>query len=84
MTRDALPGGMWAVIEPRPTGFGPVVFVGDVRGQDGRPIAEQVHGERTGHWHYPVTVGTTETAVLAVLTARAERLAMNDTAGITA
>ena len=69
-----LPGGMLAVIEPRPTGFGPTVYVGELRTGDGKPIPEQVHGERSGHWHHPVTVGATEAGVLARLTARAARL----------
>lgn len=79
-----LAGGLHGVIEERPTGFGPTVFVGEVRDAEDRPISEHLNGQGNSHLILPVSVGPTEDAVLALLQTRATRLATNATAGIPA
>jgi hypothetical protein len=70
-----------AVIEQRPTGFGPSVWVGELRTSDDKPIAERAatygtvepsaHGR---HYCHPLSIGTSEGEVLALLVARARAI----------
>lgn len=72
-----------AVIEQRPTGFGPSVWVGELRTLNDQPVTAWVlHQYRVEQHEYrhgakpclPISVGTSEAEVLALLVARARDL----------
>jgi hypothetical protein len=82
-----------AVIEERPTGFGPTVWVGEVRtDHDDQPIrawreansSTSPMSERRfygSQGFYPVSVGATRGDVLAKLTERAANIVESGSAG---
>lgn len=65
---------VWPVVEKRATGFGPSVFVGELRTADDEPIAEHLNGKPDGEIVYPMSVGVTEAEVRTLLQKRAETL----------
>jgi hypothetical protein len=66
MNVTALADGFYALTEPRQSGFGPTVWVGELRDAAGRPFHDD--GDRS---RLPMTMGPTESGVIAVLARRA-------------